>query len=41
MPILQWLDKDKHIKAHKNVPYRILTPHDTTKIPPEVDGGGA
>lgn len=29
MPILQWLDKDKHIQAHKNIPYRILNPDST------------
>lgn len=26
MPILHWLDKEKHIHAHKNTPYRILNP---------------
>ncbi len=24
MPILQWLDRDKHVKAADSVPYRLL-----------------
>jgi adenine-specific DNA-methyltransferase len=29
MPILQWLDRDKHIKAAEAVPYRLLEADDT------------
>jgi len=28
MPILQWLDRDKHIKAAEAVPYRLLEADD-------------
>jgi len=29
MPILNWLDRDKHIKAAETVPYRLLEADDT------------
>src|SRR5437899_10313371 len=29
MPILQWLDRDKHVKAAEAVPYCLLEAHDT------------
>jgi len=28
MPILQWLDRDKHVKAAEAVPYRLLEADD-------------
>lgn len=29
MPILNWLDRDKHVKQAETVPYRLLTADDT------------
>lgn len=28
MPILHWLDRDKHVKAAETVPYRLLEADD-------------
>jgi len=29
MPILNWLDRDKHVKQAETVPYRLLIADDT------------
>lgn len=29
MPVLQWLDRDRHVNAAEAVPYRLLEPDET------------